>query len=51
MTAAIIIPTIIAHTAGDTRTSISSIPVNAPFNNGLRLTISGANASLTLVYE
>ena len=44
-------PTIIAHTAGDTRTSISAITVDAPFSTGLRLTVSGANASLTLIYE
>jgi len=45
-------PTIFAHTAGDTRVSTTSIAnIDAPFNTGLRLYVTAANASLTIIYE
>jgi len=45
-------PAIFVHTAGATSTSAYSIPMyGLPFFNGLRLIVSAANASVTIVYE
>jgi len=42
---------ILVHTAGDSRATVSPIEIGAPFNDGLRLTVTTQNASITLVYE
>lgn len=42
---------ILSHTAGDTRASMTPVEVGAPFSNGLRLTVTTQDASITLIYE
>jgi len=45
-------PTIISHTAGATKTDPTPINMyGTPFSNGLRITVSGSNASVTVIYE